>query len=215
MAVLVVGEEGMAVAERLAAIGHPVVLALLRDDESLEYLWRSNDHEITIDLDDRPPERADLVYLTRPVAHVNRVASVARRLGASAVWTPYPDTEATHRGVIEGAGLALVDGADLVSTAVRVARTSHTSRIELLDALLDAHERWAEIDAAVSEAMDRVDARQQLTDRFGYAEAVANRLLDLPLARRTRLARTELLEERSDCVAALDALGPDQGLVDS
>lgn len=72
-----------------------------------------------------PPRSADLVYAHRPVAELAGIASLARQLGATAVWyqsglasagakDPHgcwmePDASKTARAIIEEAGLTLVE----------------------------------------------------------------------------------------------------------
>lgn len=85
----------------------------------------------------RPPEHADLIYSFRPLSELPGIVSIARQVGAMAVWqqsgrtstgaedrSGYWMSEAdSHaaRALVEAAGLRYVDAAYIADTARRIA----------------------------------------------------------------------------------------------
>lgn len=195
--ILVVGDAGMAAARSLAEIGYDVRLAQIRDDESLQIVWRSDEAGVTIELDDHTVEHAELVYVAEEFERFVRVVRVARQIGAAVVWSPFTDHDGQQRRIVGGAGLVFVSGSDIVVMARRQLRRSATERLVLLDAIELAQQRWPEVSDIVYRAADRSVAHRRLMELVGLSEAGAHFVLDLPLGRITELARDETHEERA------------------
>ncbi len=205
--VLVVGDAGMASARSLAELGYDVRLAQLGDDESIEIVWRSDERGVTIELEVHSVEHAELVYVAEPVRKFLRVVKVARQIGAGIVWSPFADHDHQHRRIVEGAGLFFVSGVDIVVVARRHLRNAGLQRLEILDALLLALDRWHDVTGVIGDSEDRPHAREGLMNAFDLSEIGANFVLDMNLGRRTKQARLELEAERAQLLAAL-GLGP-------
>ena len=80
-------------------------------------------------------------------------------------------------------------------------------RLAVVDAMTRALERWDLLSALVLASTDRDDARRRLAGApFHFTVEQADHVLDLSLARRTRLARESLREEQASLEQALTAL---------
>ncbi len=203
--VLVIGDAGMPAARSLASLGYDVRLAQLRDDESLEDVWRSDERGVTIDLGDHPVEHAHLVYVAEPVEKFIRIVRTARQIGAAVVWSPFADHEGRYRRMVEGAGLVFVTGHDIVVLARRYRRQQAVRRIEMIDAQRSAHEQWAMLSELVAAAADRAAALAAVQSALEVTETAAQVMLDLPLGRRTRQAFDDLVTERAELIEMLES----------
>ncbi len=203
--VLVVGDAGMPVARSLADIGYDVRLAQLRADESLEDVWRSDRHGVTIDLEDHPVEEVGMVYVAEPVEKFIRLVRMARQIGAAVVWSPFGDPDGSHRRMVEGAGLVFVTDQDIVVLARRHRRQQAGRRLEIIDAQMLAHEHWAMLGDLVADAADRPAASAAIQSTLGVTEFAAQTMIDQPLSRRTRQAFDDLTTERAELRELLES----------
>jgi DNA gyrase/topoisomerase IV subunit A len=70
------------------------------------------------------------------------------------------------------------------------------ARLHIIEGLLDALEKWAELSAAVFAAANRQAAREVLhAPPFHLSDVQAEHVLDMPVGRRTRLGRQDLADE--------------------
>jgi hypothetical protein len=67
-------------------------------------------------------------------------------------------------------------------------------RIEVLEGVISALDRIAEINGLVANCQNRAEARHALT-RLGFSERQVNHVLDLTVARGTAEARRQLVDE--------------------
>lgn len=134
-AVLVVDYPTRSVPEALARAGLDVVVrGGPGPDDFTAYLVDAG--EVVARRTGRPPVRADVVYVHRPLAELAAIVATARALGAGTVWLQSGVDQqggrdpagcwmsegdvAAARAVVEGAGLALVWEASIVEAAQRL-----------------------------------------------------------------------------------------------
>ncbi len=90
-------------------------------------------------------------------------------------------------------------------------------RAHIVEGLLKALDLIDEIIAAIRASEDRAEARERLMgEGFEFTEVQANHILDMQLARLTRLARNALeeeLAELAETIAGLEAILADPGLL--
>ena len=81
-------------------------------------------------------------------------------------------------------------------------------RLDILDAIGRAMDRWDLLSALVAASPDRTDAHRRLAgEPFRFTPQQADHVLDLTIARRTRAGREAVREETAAVRASLDALG--------
>ena len=78
------------------------------------------------------------------------------------------------------------------------------NRLEIVEGLIAAQDRWHDVSAAVEAADDRSAAVDSLRVLLKISEPVAHHILDMTLGRRSRLARAELTNERGELRRQLD-----------
>jgi DNA gyrase subunit A len=70
-------------------------------------------------------------------------------------------------------------------------------RLEIVEGLLRALEKRGEVDAAIEQSSDRVDACRRLTGgSLQFSDVQAHHILDVTLGRRTKLGEEELRREQ-------------------
>ena len=85
------------------------------------------------------------------------------------------------------------------------------ARLEIIDGLLLALERWPEVSNLVYECEDRSAARQALGEApFLLSEVQAEHILDMPLGRRTVLGRRQLSDDRDHTLRDINELTQDR-----
>ena len=75
------------------------------------------------------------------------------------------------------------------------------ARLRIVEALMLAHDRWAELSAAVSGSPDLASAVEVVRTVLGVGEPEIFHVLDTPLSGRTLECREELRRERDDLLA--------------
>lgn len=77
------------------------------------------------------------------------------------------------------------------------------ARLDIVEGVLRALRDADRIGVLIAGSEDRTQARASLIRDFGYSEIQANHVLDMPFARRTRQAVSELESERQDLLTQL------------
>src|SRR6059036_616953 len=86
---------------------------------------------------------------------------------------------------------------DVVTRRTRYRLRKAEERDHIIQGLLIALDHLDEVIKIIRGAADSEDARTKLMRRFKLSEIQANHILDMPLRRLTKLARTELEEEHA------------------
>jgi DNA gyrase subunit A len=78
-------------------------------------------------------------------------------------------------------------------------------RLDIIEALLAAVDKWEGISDLIYGAEDRAEARELLQEPpFSFSEVQAEHILDMPAGRRTALGRRQLREERDRAARAIE-----------
>jgi hypothetical protein len=86
-------------------------------------------------------------------------------------------------------------------------RTRLRDRLEVVDAVVRALDRWDVVSAVVGASGDRAEAMRRLAgEPFRFTEVQANNVLDLRIGTRLQDNRAELRDELDQLRAAIDAL---------
>lgn len=72
---------------------------------------------------------------------------------------------------------------------------SDADRLHIIEGLLLALDRLGEVNDAVGASATRDDARTAVAERLGVSTVQANHILDMTVARQTRAARADLVDE--------------------
>jgi len=87
---------------------------------------------------------------------------------------------------------------DVVTRRTRFERRKREERLHIVEGLLIALDHLDEVIAIIRGSADADEARRKLIRTFKLSEVQANHILDMPLRRLTRLARTELDDEKKE-----------------
>ena len=80
------------------------------------------------------------------------------------------------------------------------------ARLELLDAVVSALERYAEVGETIAACADETDAARRLQDLLGVSETAAVKVLSMPWRRWTRDGQRELRSRRDEQLVRRDEL---------
>src|SRR5689334_16922697 len=95
---------------------------------------------------------------------------------------------------------------DVVTRRTRYEKRKREERLHIVEGLLIALDHLDEVIKIIRASQDSEEARTKLMTRFKLSEIQANHILDMPLRRLTRLARTELDDEKKELVARIKYL---------
>ncbi len=105
------------VPDALARAGHFVVARGGPGPEDF-FTYELDDGDVREIMTGHRPERADVVYVHRPVDELPSIVSDAKRMGATTVWCESGSDRA--RDIVEAAGLMYVDDPPIVEAAQAV-----------------------------------------------------------------------------------------------
>jgi DNA gyrase subunit A len=89
---------------------------------------------------------------------------------------------------------------DVVTHRTRYEKRRREERLHIVEGLLIALDHLDEVIKIIRGSQDAEEARTKLMSKFKLTEIQANHILDMPLRRLTRLARTELQDEKKELV---------------
>jgi DNA gyrase subunit A len=89
---------------------------------------------------------------------------------------------------------------DVVTRRTRYEKRRREERLHIVEGLLIALDHLDEVIKIIRGSQDAEEARTKLMSKFKLTEIQANHILDMPLRRLTRLARTELQDEKKELV---------------
>jgi DNA gyrase subunit A len=95
---------------------------------------------------------------------------------------------------------------DVVTRRTRYEKRKREERLHIVEGLLIALDHLDEVIKIIRGSEDADEARTKLMSKFKLSEIQANHILDMPLRRLTRLARTELDTEKKDLLARIKYL---------
>ena len=95
---------------------------------------------------------------------------------------------------------------DVVTRRTRYEKRRREERLHIVEGLLIALDHLDEVIAIIRGSQDAEEARTKLMRKFKLSEIQANHILDMPLRRLTRLARTELDDEKKELVERIKYL---------
>ncbi len=95
---------------------------------------------------------------------------------------------------------------DVVTRRTRYEKRRREERLHIVEGLLIALDNLDKVISIIRGSQDADEARTKLMRSFKLSEIQANHILDMPLRRLTRLARTELDDEKSELVARIKYL---------
>ncbi len=95
---------------------------------------------------------------------------------------------------------------DVVTRRTRFEKRKKEERLHIVEGLLIALDHLDEVIKTIRGSQDAEEARTKLMSKFKLSEIQANHILDMPLRRLTRLARTELDTEKKDLLARIKYL---------
>jgi DNA gyrase subunit A len=95
---------------------------------------------------------------------------------------------------------------DVVTRRTRYEKRRREERLHIVEGLLIALDHLDEVIAIIRGSQDADEARTKLMKKFKLSEIQANHILDMPLRRLTRLARTELDDEKKELLARIKYL---------
>ncbi|HJX06972.1 MAG TPA: DNA gyrase subunit A, partial [Actinomycetota bacterium] len=95
---------------------------------------------------------------------------------------------------------------DVVTRRTRYEKRKREERLHIVEGLLIALDHLDEVIKIIRASQDSEEARTKLMKRFKLSEIQANHILDMPLRRLTRLARTELDAEKKELLARIKYL---------
>ncbi len=95
---------------------------------------------------------------------------------------------------------------DVVTRRTRYEKRKREERLHIVEGLLIALDHLDEVIKIIRASEDADEARTKLMSTFKLSEIQANHILDMPLRRLTRLARTELDTEKKDLLARIKYL---------
>jgi DNA gyrase subunit A len=95
---------------------------------------------------------------------------------------------------------------DVVTRRTRYEKRKREERLHIVEGLLIALDHLDEVIKIIRGSEDADEARTKLMSEFQLSEIQANHILDMPLRRLTRLARTELDTEKKDLLARIKYL---------
>jgi DNA gyrase subunit A len=95
---------------------------------------------------------------------------------------------------------------DVVTRRTRYEKRRREERLHIVEGLLIALDHLDEVIAIIRGSQDADEARTKLMKKFKLSEIQANHILDMPLRRLTRLARTELDNEKKELLARIKYL---------
>jgi DNA gyrase subunit A len=95
---------------------------------------------------------------------------------------------------------------DVVTRRTRYEKRKREERLHIVEGLLIALDHLDEVIKIIRGSDDADEARTKLMSTFRLSEIQANHILDMPLRRLTRLARTELDTEKKDLLARIKYL---------
>jgi DNA gyrase subunit A len=95
---------------------------------------------------------------------------------------------------------------DVVTRRTRYEKRKREERLHIVEGLLIALDHLDEVIKIIRGSEDADEARTKLMSTFKLSEIQANHILDMPLRRLTRLARTELDTEKKDLLARIKYL---------
>jgi DNA gyrase subunit A len=95
---------------------------------------------------------------------------------------------------------------DVVTRRTRYEKRKREERLHIVEGLLIALDHLDEVIKIIRGSEDADEARTKLMSKFKLSEIQTNHILDMPLRRLTRLARTELDTEKKDLLARIKYL---------
>jgi DNA gyrase subunit A len=95
---------------------------------------------------------------------------------------------------------------EVVTRRTKWEKQRREERLHIVDGLLIALDHLDEVIAIIRGSQDAEEARTKLMRTFKLSEIQANHILDMPLRRLTRLARTELDDEKKELVERIKYL---------
>jgi DNA gyrase subunit A len=95
---------------------------------------------------------------------------------------------------------------DVVTRRTRYEKRRREERLHIVEGLLIALDNLDKVISIIRGSQDADEARTKLMSSFKLSEVQANHILDMPLRRLTRLARTELDDEKKELLARIKYL---------
>src|SRR5205823_10589464 len=95
---------------------------------------------------------------------------------------------------------------DVITRRTKFQLRKKEERDHIVQGLLTALQHIDDVIKIIRAAQDSEQARTKLMSRFKLSEIQANHILDMPLRRLTRLARTELEQEHKELLAEIKYL---------